>query len=75
MDHYIRKLKIESLFDDKNTVSIDFIENVNCIYGVNGSGKTTIISLLVASLSCDIKKIANLLFKKAFIYIAPAKKR
>lgn len=75
MDNYIRKLNVKSLFNEKTNLNIDFDEKVNCLYGVNGSGKTTVINLLVASLFCDVSKLSNLPFSKIIISIAPTGKR
>lgn len=75
MDHYIRKLSVKSLFNEKTNLTVDFDEKVNCLYGVNGSGKTTVINLLVASLLCDIPKLLTLSFSKVIISIALSGKR
>jgi predicted ATPase len=75
MDNYIRRLTVKSLFNHNNDLVIDFNEKINCLYGVNGSGKTTIINLLVASVFCDLTRLANLSFHKATIYISLAGKR
>lgn len=74
MDNYIRKLEIESLFNEKNKVKINFEEKINCIYGVNGTGKTTVINLLVSSLTGDVGKLFSIPFKKISIFTAVTNK-
>ena len=68
--YYIRKVKIEGLFGRGDEISLDFQEGVNCIYGANGSGKTTIINLLVAGLSCDIDKFLASRCDNLTVYVA-----
>lgn len=75
MDNYIRKLHVKSLFEDKADFKIEFDEKINCLYGVNGSGKTTIINILVACMFCDIPKLVNLPFSRVSIYISPTNKK
>lgn len=75
MDNYIRKLQVNSLFDENTELRIEFDEKVNCLYGVNGSGKTTIINILVASMFCDVIKLSSLPFSKVSIFISPTGKR
>lgn len=75
MDNYIRKLQVKSLFEAKTNLNVDFDEKINCLFGVNGSGKTTIISILVASMFCDIAKLITLPFSEVSIFIAPTKKK
>lgn len=75
MDNYIRRLKIESLFTSGNDLIINFEEKINCIYGSNGTGKTTIINILVASLNLDIKQLSKLPFLKVSIFTAQTGKK
>lgn len=69
-DFYIRKIKIENLFNQERIREIDFSDGVNCIYGANGSGKTTIINLLVASLMFDVKRLLKTRFSNFIVYTA-----
>lgn len=69
-DCYIRRLRISGLFGELNDRVIDFKESSNCIFGANGSGKTTIINLLVAVLNCDAKRISKIRFDSAQIFIS-----
>ncbi|RUN96892.1 hypothetical protein EKN26_17415 [Enterobacter bugandensis] len=70
MENYLRKVVIEGLFEAENNYTINFIEGANCIYGDNGTGKTSIINLIVSSLSCDITKLRALPFDSILLYTA-----
>lgn len=70
MENYLRKVVIEGLFEKNNNYSIDFIEGANCIYGDNGTGKTSIINLIVSSLSCDLNKLKTVPFESLSLYTA-----
>lgn len=70
MENYLRKVVIEGLFESENNYTINFIEGANCIYGDNGTGKTSIINLIVSSLSCDITKLRALPFESIVLYTA-----
>ncbi|KAB1581076.1 AAA family ATPase [Serratia marcescens] len=70
MENYLRKVVIEGLFEEYNNYSIDFIEGANCIYGDNGTGKTSIINLIVSCLSCDLNKLKTLPFGSLSLYTA-----
>ena len=70
MENYLRKVVIEGLFEKDNDYTIDFIEGANCIYGDNGTGKTSIINLIVSCLSCDIGKLKILPFESVILYTA-----
>lgn len=70
MGSYIRRVKIKSLFTKDNNLVIDFSENTNCIFGDNGTGKTTVINLIVAALKCDINKLIEIPFASLEIMTA-----
>ncbi|WP_072208611.1 AAA family ATPase [Pantoea dispersa] len=70
MENYLRKVLIEGLFERKNNYSIDFIEGANCLYGDNGTGKTSIINLIVSCLNCDLGKLKTLPFESIVLYTA-----
>lgn len=70
MGSYVRRVKIKSLFEKDNNLIIDFTENTNCIYGDNGTGKTTVINLVVAALKCDMKKLIEIPFSSLEIMTA-----
>lgn len=48
----IKTVKIDGFWGDRS-VSLDFTDDINFLIGVNGSGKTTIINLIAASLNAD----------------------
>lgn len=73
--HYIRKLKIDGLFNSQYSMTIEMNDSINCIYGANGSGKTTIINLLVAALSCDVRRLENIKFKSFTVFTAKSKQK
>lgn len=75
MEFYIRKVKIEGLFEKGNDYDISLVEGCNCIYGNNGTGKTTIINLIVNSLTVDIESLASLPFASLTIQLAESGKR
>lgn len=59
----IKKVKIEGFWGDKS-VSLDFTDDINFLIGVNGSGKTTIINLIAASLNADFATLDKAQFAK-----------
>ena len=59
----IKKVKIDGFWGDK-TVTMGFNDNVNFLIGVNGSGKTTIINLIAASLNADFATLDKVQFSK-----------
>lgn len=62
----MRKIKsviIEEFWGDK-TVTLNFNDNINFLIGVNGSGKTTIINLIAASLNADFSTLDKVQFSK-----------
>lgn len=67
-DNYISKVRIRGLFGDGATHEMYFSEGVNCIYGVNGSGKTTIINLITACLSCNLELLKEIPFSEITIF-------
>ena len=70
MKNYIRKVKVRSLFENNYDLDINFEEKTNCIFGENGTGKTTIINLIVATLNCDIKVLSSIPFESIEILTA-----
>ncbi len=77
MDYYIRRVSIDGLFEEGNDYRIDLSEGCNCIYGGNGTGKTTIINLIVNSLNVELESLAqtgfetiSILLAKYFLYIS-----
>ncbi|WP_261465118.1 AAA family ATPase [Serratia marcescens] len=70
MENYLKKVVIKDLFDEGNNYEIDLIEGCNCIFGDNGTGKTSIINLIVSTITVDIDKLAKIPFKSISIYLA-----
>ncbi|MGF1874894.1 AAA family ATPase [Photobacterium frigidiphilum] len=70
MDNYIRRVLIEDLFELNNNYKIDLSDGCNCIYGGNGTGKTTIINLIVNSISADVDAISKAAFGSISIRLA-----
>jgi len=62
----MRKIKsviISDFWGDK-TVTLDFNDDINFLIGVNGSGKTTMINLIAASLNADFSTLDKVQFSK-----------
>ncbi len=66
----IEKVKIEDFWGDK-TVTLKLKDDVNFLIGVNGSGKTTIINLIAATLKADFSTLDRFQFKKINISLKP----
>ena len=75
MDYYIRRVLIKGLFEKDNDYKIDLSDGCNCIYGGNGTGKTTIINLIVNSLNGDIEALAPVPFESITIKLAKTGQR
>jgi predicted ATP-binding protein involved in virulence len=71
MERYIRRVRVEGMFDSELEMVVDFSPADNCIFGINGSGKTVLINLIVASIQCDIEMLSKLPFKSIRIVTAP----
>lgn len=59
----IESVIIENFWGDK-TVKLKFNDEINFLIGVNGSGKTTIINLIAASLKADFSTLDKAQFSK-----------
>ncbi|OWK71980.1 ATP-binding protein [Pedobacter sp. AJM] len=66
----IQNVVITKFWGDK-TVKIDFDEDVNFLVGVNGSGKTTIINLIAATLTANFKALDSIQFGKIEVELVP----
>ncbi|MBD8082608.1 AAA family ATPase [Chryseobacterium caseinilyticum] len=66
----IKKVLIKKFWGDK-TVEIDFDKDINFLIGVNGSGKTTIINLIAATLCADFKTLDLTQFQSIEITLYP----
>lgn len=70
MDFYIRRVSISDLFEPGNNYKIELFQGCNCIFGGNGTGKTTIINLIVSCLNADFESIAKTPFSSITIQLA-----
>lgn len=59
----IKKVKIDKFWGEKS-ITIHFQKQINFLIGPNGSGKTTIINLIAASLKADFTTLDKILFDK-----------
>ena len=59
MENYIRRVRVSGLFEQETELVIDFDQSINCIYGVNGTGKTALINLIVNALKVNIQEDSN----------------
>ncbi|HET8866647.1 MAG TPA: AAA family ATPase, partial [Gracilimonas sp.] len=66
--NYIEKVEILGFWGDK-TVTISFKEQENFLIGVNGSGKTTIINLIAATLEADFYTLDRFQFDKLTLHL------
>lgn len=66
--NYIEKVDIEKFWGEKR-VSIKFGAKENFLIGVNGSGKTTIINLIAATIEGDFATLDRIDFDKITIHL------
>lgn len=64
----LKEIKIEGLFGIKSYY-INFKDVINIFVSENGSGKTTILNIIIALLNGDIRKLKSLPFDKVTIKI------
>ncbi len=72
--YFIESFKIEKLWGYRD-IDLTFNNDVNVLIGPNGSGKTTILNLLHAILSGDLRSLANINFEQAKIRLRSFKGR
>jgi len=70
MENYLKKVVIKGLFEENNNYDIDLVQGCNCIFGDNGTGKTSIINLIVSSISVELDKLIKIPFSTITIYLA-----
>ena len=64
--NYIENVKIEGFWGE-HSINFDFHDDVNFIIGINGSGKTTAVNIIVAALMADFSELDRLEFSKITI--------
>lgn len=64
--NFISKVSIRGFWDDYN-LQFNFYEDVNFLIGINGSGKTTVINLIVAALKADFSILDRIEFSSITI--------
>ncbi|MGR6778337.1 AAA family ATPase [Moritella viscosa] len=57
MNNYIKRVRASGLFYQDTELVVDFTELTNCIYGVNGTGKTVLINLIVNALRVNVYEL------------------
>ncbi|MBC2703481.1 AAA family ATPase [Desulfobacula sp.] len=75
MKNYIRRVRVTDLFDQQNDLVIDFDQSINCIFGVNGTGKTVLINLIVNALFINSQDLFKTPFSSISILTAPDGKK
>jgi energy-coupling factor transporter ATP-binding protein EcfA2 len=70
---YITKFSIDGLVGKKSIYAKGLNRDVNVIYGVNGSGKTSLLKILHSAMSNDARILSNVLFENAEVTIYSSK--
>jgi len=63
------KFEVHGLFGRREPVILDLTNNATIVYGINGSGKTTVLKLLNAILSGRLYEIRNFNFKSLLLVL------
>jgi len=71
--NYIEKVTIKKFWGDK-LVKLKFGNKENFLIGVNGSGKTTIINLIVSVLEANFATLDKTQFESISLFLKPTKK-
>jgi|GEM_PF-977270 len=69
MNNFIKKVMVVGLFEKGNDYLLDFEMGSNCLYGDNGTGKTTLINLIVGSLTADLPVLMDVRFEYVSVSI------
>lgn len=63
---YLKKLEVKNLFN-RFDLNLEFKNKINILYGINGSGKTTVLHILTNALNGDYARFFYLSFSKISI--------
>jgi energy-coupling factor transporter ATP-binding protein EcfA2 len=66
---HIKRFAIEGLIGREETVTRQLDRHVNIIYGVNGTGKTSLLKILESALRGDASILRNVVFRSAVVEI------
>jgi len=61
--NFIEKVTVDDFWGE-HSLEFDFFDDVNFIIGINGSGKTTVINLVVAALTANFSELDRLEFSR-----------
>jgi len=64
--NYIENVKVEGFWGEYS-LEFDFNDDVNFLIGINGSGKTTAVNLIVAALTANFSELDRIEFSKITI--------
>jgi len=70
----LNKIEVYGLFGiyDYPDIQFKISEGITIIYGINGSGKTTILKLISLTMKSDFSSIAEIHFKKIIFHFLPS---
>ncbi|PSV31845.1 hypothetical protein C9J44_19405 [Photobacterium sp. GB-27] len=74
MSKYIRRVRVNGLFESESNLLIDFDNQLNCIYGYNGTGKTVLLDLITNVLNVNIPQLQRSPFESITILTSESKK-
>lgn len=72
--NFIESVTVEGFWGDRH-INLDFHEDVNFIIGINGSGKTTAVNLIVSALTADFIALVRIDFSKLIIKLRSSKNK
>lgn len=64
--NYIKKVKVDGFWGERS-IEFNFHDDINFIIGINGSGKTTAINMVVAALTADFSELDRMEFSRITI--------
>lgn len=72
--NFIDKVTVDDFWGE-HSLNFDFYDDVNFIIGINGSGKTTVINLIVAALTANFVELDRLEFRRVSIKLKSNRSR